>query len=437
MPQNDFSIANQGFPAFRADLNSALQALASNSSGSSAPGTTYANQLWYDTSTNQLKMRNASNSGWVTLAAFDQVADELQIRSAVIQAVDGAGVVIKTDEGTTRLTVADDGTVTLANDLVVTGDISAATINGIPLRPGVLDPENRIINGAFDFWQRGTSSSVSAYGTADRWAHFFSGGSITVSRQDFIAADGPLGVTTPSFFLRYLVSGQTTGNFATLQQRIEGGRSYAGQTITVLGWARRSSGSGNIACRLTQHFGTGGSPSADVSVSGQAITLGATFAPFALTFSVPNVSGKTFGTNVNDYLNLIFDISGGSAAINAVTVDLWGIHIKVGTHTADATSLYRQPELGPELARCQRYYCTVNANARFPASAAGQIVDTSVYWPVTMRAAPTVARSGSSTNTSSVTINNADTQGLRFSIISAAAGDCYALLNAITADSEL
>ena len=131
MSQNDFNIANQGFPQFRADLNSALQALASNSSGAAAPGTTYAYQLWYDTSTNLLKMRNADNDNWITLAAFDQAADEWQIRSAVIQAVDGAGVVIKTDEGTTRLTVADDGTVTLANNLVVTGDISAATINGI------------------------------------------------------------------------------------------------------------------------------------------------------------------------------------------------------------------------------------------------------------------------------------------------------------------
>jgi len=28
---------------------------------------------------------------------------------------------------------------------------TTATVNGIPLRPGVLDPENRIINGAFDF----------------------------------------------------------------------------------------------------------------------------------------------------------------------------------------------------------------------------------------------------------------------------------------------
>ena len=40
MSQNDLVIANQGFPAFRSDLNSALQALATNNSGTSAPSTT-------------------------------------------------------------------------------------------------------------------------------------------------------------------------------------------------------------------------------------------------------------------------------------------------------------------------------------------------------------------------------------------------------------
>ena len=54
MAQHDYVIANQGFPAFRADLNSALSAIASNNSGSSAPSTTYAYQLWYDTGNNHL-----------------------------------------------------------------------------------------------------------------------------------------------------------------------------------------------------------------------------------------------------------------------------------------------------------------------------------------------------------------------------------------------
>lgn len=76
MSQNDFNIANQGFPSFRSDLNSALQALASCSSGDTAPSTTYANQLWVDTANNQLKIRNEDNDAWIVVADLDQVGDK-------------------------------------------------------------------------------------------------------------------------------------------------------------------------------------------------------------------------------------------------------------------------------------------------------------------------------------------------------------------------
>ena len=49
MSQHDMNIANQGFPAFRSDLNNALTALASTSNGTSAPSTTFAYQMWVDT----------------------------------------------------------------------------------------------------------------------------------------------------------------------------------------------------------------------------------------------------------------------------------------------------------------------------------------------------------------------------------------------------
>jgi len=234
----------------------------------------------------------------------------------------------------------------------------------VPLRPGVLDPENRIINGAFDFWQRGTSSTSSGYVAADRWAQFPSGGTVTQSRQAFTLGD-TLGSNNPAYFLRQTVSGQTlASHYAIISHAIEGVRSYAGQTITVLGWARRSSGSGNMAVSMDQSFGSGGSPSSNVQGAGQTVTLTGSWAAFALTFSVPAITGKTLGSNGNDYLQLLFWSSAGSDAnartnslgLQTIGVDLWGVHIKVGTHTTAATDLYKQPELGPELARCQRYY---------------------------------------------------------------------------------
>jgi hypothetical protein len=241
---------------------------------------------------------------------------------------------------------------------------TTATFNGIPLRPGVLDPENRIINGAFDFWQRGTSYTLDEYGSADRWLQYRNGGTVTQSRQAFAAGD-TLGSNNPTYFMRQTVSGQSTaGNFAFVGQRIESVRSYAGQTITVLGWARRSSGSGNMVVACGQGFGTGGSPSANVDITPQTITLTSSWAPFAATFAVPSISGKTLGTNGNDNITVLFWTSAGSdynastnsLGIQTIGVDLWGIHIKQGTHTTSAVDLYRQPELGPELARCQRYY---------------------------------------------------------------------------------
>lgn len=71
MSQHDFSIANQTASNARADINNALQALASNNSGNSAPSTTYANMWWYENDSNLLKIRNESDNAWVDVAYLD------------------------------------------------------------------------------------------------------------------------------------------------------------------------------------------------------------------------------------------------------------------------------------------------------------------------------------------------------------------------------
>lgn len=79
MSQHDFIIANQTASSARSDINSGLQALASNNSGASAPTTTYANMWWYDTSANILKQRNESDTAWVNVAYINQSTNKFEI----------------------------------------------------------------------------------------------------------------------------------------------------------------------------------------------------------------------------------------------------------------------------------------------------------------------------------------------------------------------
>ena len=79
MSQHDFDIANQTASNARTDINNALKALASCSSGGTAPTTTYANMLWYDTTNNILKMRNEADSAWINVLYLDQGGSQAQI----------------------------------------------------------------------------------------------------------------------------------------------------------------------------------------------------------------------------------------------------------------------------------------------------------------------------------------------------------------------
>lgn len=71
MSQHDMVIDNAPGLAVRTDINAAIQALASSSAGTVAPTVTYAGQLWLNTSTGVLWIRNVANSGWIRLATVN------------------------------------------------------------------------------------------------------------------------------------------------------------------------------------------------------------------------------------------------------------------------------------------------------------------------------------------------------------------------------
>jgi hypothetical protein len=108
MSQHDYVIDNQAGAAFRTDLNSVLAAIVSNNSGAAAPSTTYAYQLWADTTTGLLKIRNAANSGWVTIGDLATAYLGLALASGgtlTNPTISGGSI-----SGITALAIADGGT---------------------------------------------------------------------------------------------------------------------------------------------------------------------------------------------------------------------------------------------------------------------------------------------------------------------------------------
>ena len=158
-PKHDFIIANASGASVRQDLNNALQALVSNSSGTTEPDVTYAYQFWADTSPSvqQLKLRNSANDGWIVLAELDGIEKNFVLRNktaedfdngresiisfegtqsnnavSTLSSVEGnhsgqlndtkGRLVVKTNNGstlTTAATIDDQQTVTLTGDLTI------------------------------------------------------------------------------------------------------------------------------------------------------------------------------------------------------------------------------------------------------------------------------------------------------------------------------
>lgn len=275
---------------------------------------------------------------------------------------------------------------------------------------------NFIINACFDFWDYATSQVTSTYGSDNRWFNQNVGSTKTHSRQNHTLGT-VLGVTVPVFFSRtVVVSVAGAANAVLKTQRIERVATLQGQNCTVSFWAKASS-SLPIAVNIGQNFGTGGAPSASVSVNGQKVTLTTSFAFYSLTFAVPSITGKTLGT-VGDYLELAFWFDAGAnfnAQTNTLgqqsgTFDLFGIKLEAGQV---ATPLLPK-NLADERIECQRFYSLVNASVRsYNHTAVSATYASQVPWPVAMRATPTALglSAGLTINVSTTLLSTPDANG--------------------------
>ena len=292
--------------------------------------------------------------------------------------------------------------------------------------------KNKIINGDFGIWQRGTSFSnpaTTAY-NADRWLveHDGTGATRTISQQTFTPAAAPVASYESQYFLQYAVSGGTSNTFQQIEQRIEDVRTFAGQPVTFSFWAKGDAAR-TINILVNRNFGSGGS-AADQSSVGSTLNITTSWARYSVTATMASVSGKTIGTS--SYLQWIMRF----AAATAQTVSIWGVQLEYGsTATPFQTASGGSPQA--ELAMCQRYFQKSYPQGIAPATnstlsggvSSGQgSAGIGANWngvrlPVVMRTAPTVTMYSYTSSTVNTISNAAGTDQAANSGTAAGAGD--------------
>jgi hypothetical protein len=239
-----------------------------------------------------------------------------------------------------------------------TGDVLTATnVNDITgtlnLLQETLYPagRNKIINGDFGIWQRGTSGfALGSTYNADRWL-FYTGTATNkaVTQQTFTPGTAPVSGYEGTYFWRLAESVATVADTNNLAQRIEDVRTFAGQTVIMSYWAKSSTASSTSTLRLSQNFGSGGSTA--VNTTSATVNLTTSWARYSQTITLPSVTGKTIGTS--SYLSAQFIFS-----TNLIqTIDLWGVQVEAASTGSTASPFQTASgSIGGELASCQRYY---------------------------------------------------------------------------------
>jgi hypothetical protein len=232
MSQNDYVIANQTTPLFRADLNLALQALASNSSGSSAPSTTYANMLWYDTTNNILKMRSEADDAWISLGTLDQSLNTFTPAGLTATSADPDFTVDPT-------LLANRATIATAIAAGGAAGYAAITASTTFLKSSLGSfPDDHMVR--IEAWGGGGGGSANSLGGGGggagysrldiRWANIPSSLSITIGAGGAVGANG--GITTVgSLLTAYNGGGAASGTGISGA----GGGAISGADLAVVG----------------------------------------------------------------------------------------------------------------------------------------------------------------------------------------------------------
>jgi hypothetical protein len=214
--------------------------------------------------------------------------------------------------------------------------------------------KNFIINGAFDFWQRGTIFTTSGAYCSDRWAYVAEGSSAgTILQQT---------TSLPAGFRYSLRCQRNSGNTGTaaigISQAIESSISIPsqGRTVVLSYWAKAGANYSNSGSVLNVRINSGtgidqggggtqfgGWSGYAEAAPNQVITT--SWARYQATYNVPSNATQ---------LGVRFMMYGvGTAGAND-WFEITGVQIELGS----ASTLFSRAggTIGGELSLCQRYY---------------------------------------------------------------------------------
>jgi len=268
--------------------------------------------------------------------------------------------------------------------------------------------KNRIINGAFQVWQRGTTiSSIAATGTtatyvADRWCLFPANTGWTAVAQVVQVSGGGLRVncTTAAAYAN-------SADVLSLQQRIEGLNCYdlAGKQVTV-SFKVKTNKTGNYGVVLYDGTAAAFGTPQSITVSSSGVETA-----YTLTFTAPS----SITADNADRLRLIFTLGAntgragsyyptGGSQVNLLdnTSNYFEIDEVQLEKGSTATSFDYRP-YGTELALCQRYAYSIATSVGdalsfgYGAYNTTNSVAITMPIPVPMRSTPSYSTSGSVT----------------------------------------
>ena len=373
-----------------------------------------------------------SVDGNMIVSGITTIGGDIKVGSGVTIGKDGhlfaTGV-------TTSSTVKVGAAVTISESGIEASGIgiTCANINGTQIG----GRRNLIINGAMNIAQRVTSSTDSGFATVDRFRLLYSGHDEAITQQQVDLDSSDTGPYEKGFRKAFKVTNgnQTSGaggtDYAQLLTTIEA------QDIASSGWYYTSSTSFVtlsfwVKSSIAQNF-YGAVRTQDGTVRSFPFETGSLTANTwkKVIIKIPGDSSSTYNNDSGSGLQIFFWAFRGTDYTGSVTLNQWntwntntgtpdmtstwwttndstieftGFQLEVGT---EATAFEHRMH-GEELALCQRYFFNITGDSNVRTGVLGYANSSSefraaVYFPVTMRGAPTFTGS-----TTAMVVDSAD-----------------------------